>query len=78
MSTFIHCFIHISDSKSKSFPSCCQGNLEEYSLVAMTTGDAHPLYSADFYLAAKQGAAVRVLAFVHLWIWMCEDIQYFG
>ncbi|CAB1429530.1 unnamed protein product [Pleuronectes platessa] len=37
---------------AKSSPSCCLDNPEEYSSVAMTTGDAHPVWSADFYLDA--------------------------
>lgn len=54
---FIIISIQTGDKAGKESPqNCCLGNSKEYSLVAMTTDDAHPVWLVDFYLYAWQGA----------------------
>lgn len=51
--TFIIICIQTSVRLAKGPPqNCCLGNSEEYSSVAMTTDDAHPVWLVDFYLDA--------------------------
>lgn len=55
-----------SDRLAKNSPSCCLGNPEEYSSVAMTTGDAHPVWSVEFlfrHLAGGRDACVGICVF---------------